>query len=125
MPQPRYVDTSRPAIRSLKRQFVPFAERMAAISAEEITADIEITDVPSRPGAPPHSTGPYKNSWKPSKARIRDDVAAIAYSKAKAGTNDDRLLGPLLEYGTEKMPARPHIRVGLARAADRIRSELL
>lgn len=79
------------------------------------------TYVASAPGqAPASPTKRYRNSWRTSKvARHDDELVCSAYSKAKA--SDGHPLGDYLEHGTTKMRPRPHIRVAIQRARERIR----
>ena len=48
-----------------------FSRRGAELVVEEVRASIGISDLPAAPGEPPHSSGPYAESWHAGKTWIR------------------------------------------------------
>lgn len=148
----RYVDHSGTAIVQLSAGMADLAEAAAAVIVEEIQSEIDAGGAGGReyvyiadrsredwrrtpdkhakgehfrasaPGeAPAQPTLKYRNSWHASSAGRRGRrIVALAFSKAKTSTGES--LAAALEYGTERMDPRPHIRKALERAVARIHS---
>jgi hypothetical protein len=109
-------------VRRYLRHLAPTFEAGARIIRDEIRAQIKTSAEPSEPGAPPHSMGPYEESWQSTQAVVtRDTVSAAAFSAAAADSAKVPL-AILLEYGTLKMAPRPHIRPGIDRARPKLRA---
>lgn len=73
------------------------------------------TYIASAPGEPPAvREGLYIAAWKAAPAvQIGGSVVGFAYNDRRVGTNDEHLLGEILEWGTTRMAPRPHIRPAL------------
>lgn len=70
---------------------------------------------PSQPGEYPHKdTGTHQRS-----IRFEIKQSATAITSYIGSSNDE--YGPFLEFGTDKMEARPHIRPTVAEREDRFR----
>jgi hypothetical protein len=107
----------------LALQYAYLAERGAEFVAEEIAGSIEISEYPAGLGEPPHSTGPYKESWKSGKARRkRDYVVAYGFSMAKTASGES--LGRILDEGRGAINPHPHVNAGIARARRRLGVEV-
>lgn len=80
----------------------------------------------SAPGEPPAvRTGRYRNSWQTTPAiRTKTGLRAFAFSDLTV-SNGRYVLGDLLDGGTRRMRARPHIERAVTRGAERIEKELL
>lgn len=94
---------------------VPVLTQAAEIGRDEIRRLIRVQDEPSLPGEPPASRGRYVNAWRASKARVYDN-AVVAYIFNEARFSDDSSMVEGLEFGTERIRPRPHVRPGLDRA---------
>lgn len=95
-------------------------ETGAAELAKAIRDRIPDTPIPSEPGQPPHSPGPYRDSWKSGQAKRRGmRLTAWAFSMAKASNGE--ALADILERGTERMEPRPHYRAAVAEVLARYR----
>lgn len=77
----------------------------------------------SAAGEPPAIIwGHYADSWKMDEARQRRSTySAVVFSDLRVGR---WILALLLEYGTSRMAARPHIRVALDAVREEIRRQL-
>jgi hypothetical protein len=95
------------------------AEEGARILEKEMTSLIAISDLPSEPDMPPHSRGPYRNSWKAGKARRRGD-SITAWSFSQATTKRGESLAEVLDEGRGKNQPRPHIRQAIRQARARL-----
>ena len=76
----------------------------------------------SAPGEPPAiREGAYRDSWRTTPAiEEGDTVVAVAYTDLR--TDDGaHVIGEMLEFGTETMAPRPHVRPAIDAAAARIR----
>lgn len=72
--------------------------------------DAKGTYTASAPGEPPAvRTGQYANSWQVLPPVVQGD-RIYAAAQSDATTESGESLGALLEYGTNKMAPRPHIR---------------
>lgn len=96
------------------------AERDAGIIAEEIRGSIPDSDLPADAGDAPHSPGPYRDSWKHGKAKVKKGaVTAYAFSMATTSTGEEALAN-VLEEGRGSINPHPHWRAALERARRRI-----
>ena len=108
----------------LALEAIPIAETAAEILVDEIKARIPLTDIVSEPGEPPNSTGPYRESWKSTKARRRGDfVQANTFADPK---EIPPKLPAILEYGSREtgLAPRPHVRPAEEARAARVDSEV-
>lgn len=80
----------------------------------------------SAPGQPPAiDTAAYIDSWKVDPAQLRrTQVSAAVYSDFRVEGTKSWILAMLLEYGTDRMLPRPHIRVALANVRALIRETI-
>lgn len=105
-------------------EYAPLVERGAAMIADEIQDSITISEIPSPAGSPPHSKGPYRESWKSGKARRRGlNVAAWAYSLATVGTSHESL-AEVLDEGRGPIEPHPHLHAAVARAQKAVDDEV-
>lgn len=112
-------------IARLALEATPIVETAAEIMAEEVKARIALTEVPSEPGQPPHSTGPYRDAWKHTRARRRRDfVQADTFADPKEGIPPK--LPAILEYGSREtnLAPRPHVRPAEEARAERMEAEI-
>lgn len=109
-------------VAALAVELAGLANAGAQILAEEIRSLIQISEIPSEPGQPPHSTGPLRDSWKHSPAhrsrRNRDQVVAYAYSMAS--TDKGESLNEILDEGRGPVYPHPFLNSGIIRATARL-----
>jgi hypothetical protein len=68
------------------------AEQGAEFISEEIKALIPLSDQHAPPGMPPHSRGPYRDSWNETKAKRKGDlITAWAFSTVRVGVGTQRI----------------------------------
>lgn len=116
----RFVPNTEAALAFIVNRYGTLAEVGAELLRDEIKSRVPESDIPSEPGQPPHSPGPYRDSWHASGAKRRGDaVVAWTYSMAKRG--DGSSLARALEFGDHQanLSPRPHVRgaTDVARAA--------
>lgn len=125
--------------RAAAARAAPLVEAIAVVARDEVVETMEgasprsgrqypmpgtsSTYTASAPGEPPAvREGRYLASIKSTRAaRTGSRVRARAYTDLRVGTNDEYILGDLLEHGTTKMKPRPHWRPALHAAAERAR----
>jgi hypothetical protein len=99
------------------------AELGAELHAEEVRDVIDVSDIPAAAGEPPHSKGPYRDSWKSGKAKRKGlGVTAWSYSMAKAANGES--LADILDTGRGPIEPHPHVNAALERAARRLDVEV-
>lgn len=94
------------------------AEEGAEILQEEIQSSIREDDFPAAAGAPPHSAGAYRESWRVTRAKRKGhQVIAWTYSLALAANGQS--LADILETGEGPISPHPHYRPAIPRAQRR------
>lgn len=83
-------------------------ERGAELIAEEIRESIPDSDFPAQPGQPPHSPGPYRDSWKHTGARRRGN-SMVAWAFSMSSVESGESLAEILEEGRGPVEPHPHI----------------
>lgn len=115
---------------ALANEYAYLAELGAEMIAESVRDEISISDIPAAAGEPPHSKGPYRDSWKSGKAKRRKDViTAFAFSMAQASNGEP--LAVILEDGQGPTAPHPHWRAAaeharrdLEREVERVNTQL-
>lgn len=89
---------------------IPLVQEATEFLRDEIKSRIPIADIPSEPGGPPNSTGPYRDSWKV--GRVRRRGMFVRGSTFSSPEDVDIKQAAVLEYGSVEIGVapRPHIR---------------
>jgi hypothetical protein len=99
------------------------AELGAELHAEEVRDVIDVSDIPAAAGEPPHSRGPYRDSWKSGKAKRKGlGVTAWSFSMAKAVNGES--LADILDTGRGPIEPHPHVNAAIDRAERRLQAEI-
>jgi hypothetical protein len=132
----RYVDHSAKAKRAILERSAPLAGEMAEEVRAEVVRQMEEsvptgrhnkshTHTASAPGQPPAiDTRDYIESWKTTEPAIEGNrVTARAYTDLPSGDRKT-LRGIYLEFGTDSMEARPHVRPALRKVRPKIKQRV-
>lgn len=119
MTEPRFDLNVDLEIAKVALQIGHLAEQGADLIAEEVRESIDVSDLPSAPGEAPHSTGPYRDSWKSGKAKRRKN-SVVAYAFSMAETEGGESLAEVLEEGRGPIHPHPHWRQAVERARKRL-----
>lgn len=98
------------ALAQIALDAIPLVQEATEFLRDEIKSRIPISDIPSEPGGPPHSTGPYRESWKAGRVRRRGDSVVGSTYSAPEGVPVKQ--AAVLEFGSLEIGVapRPHVR---------------
>jgi hypothetical protein len=102
----------------IANQASALVEQSAEIMRDEIRISIPDSPLPSGPGQPPHSPGPYREAWKSGRAKIKSD-RIVAYTFNLSRASNGRSLADILERGEGAIHPHPHYRPAIPRARRR------
>lgn len=104
-------------------QYAYIAELGAQAIADEVRASIPESDEAAPAGMPPHSRGPYRDSWKATRARRRGNTV-VAHAYSMASTDSGESLAEILDQGRGAIHPHPHLSAAERRAVRRVEAEI-
>ena len=118
-----YIDESDEFLRFFVEEIAPTVELMADVAVDSIKSKILRQDEPSDPGEGPASHGPeflLYESWRRGRVRrVGDEVRCAVYSTARS-EDGEVSLALVMEYGSDTIQPRSHIRPGMDAARSRM-----